>query len=147
MLKVMFQNHLLSKRLLKTTLSFTLLSLLFLTGCSASSGLGDVTGVVTLDGAPLSQAIIFFKPEAEGATAFGRTDENGRYQLTYVGNRQGTLPGVNKVRITTRQETENEAGRIVWTKEKVPAKYNEETTLIVDVKPGKSTHNFELTSK
>lgn len=140
-------NLLISSRNPIGGLGAILLLVPFLIACSQDSTIGEVSGVITLDGTPLAGAIIFFKPNEGGTTAFGRTDDEGRYQLVATGSREGTVPGTNTVRITTRLESSGERGESYWTPEKVPARYNEESTLQAEVKPGRNELNFDLTSK
>lgn len=64
-----------------------------------------VKGVVTLDGNPVPDAIVTFVPiqDGVGASATGKTDEQGNYTLTAVGAGggaqigAGTLPGEYRV--------------------------------------------------
>lgn len=77
-----------------------LFSLALLTGCTGSEEVSDrpkthpVTGTVLLDGAPVEGAQVAFNPEgvdAEGA--FGRTDAEGRYELTTFDSGDGAVAG------------------------------------------------------
>jgi hypothetical protein len=72
-------------------------------GCTGGGNevdLGTVSGVVTMDGKPLADAIVVFAP-AEGNPSTGRTDTNGSYELSYLGNAKGAILGNHKVSITT----------------------------------------------
>ena len=76
-------------------------------GCSGSGidvDLAPVSGVVTMDGQPLENAIVIFSPE-KGNPSSGKTDANGYYELVYVGDSQGAIVGLHKVRITTGKMT------------------------------------------
>src|SRR5262249_19577706 len=42
-----------------------------------------VSGVVKLDGYPLSGATLIFSPQESGSAAFGVTDVQGRYELRF----------------------------------------------------------------
>ena len=55
--------------------------LLLLTGCGGKYD-AKVSGVVTLDGAPLPRGTIVFFPAAAGPSAHGRSDETGSYSLS-----------------------------------------------------------------
>ena len=60
-----------------------------------------VTGVVTLDGIPVEGAQDAFNPEAaDGQGAFGRTDAEGRYELTTFEAGDGAVAGAYIVTIT-----------------------------------------------
>lgn len=121
----------------------------FAAGCGGNDpNLGQVQGVVTLDGQPLADATVILV-QGQGRPAAGITDAAGRYQVALTGNRQGTAPGINKVQIITeRGPGETEDGQpIPPTPERLPSRYNAQTELAVEVKAGELTEaNFELTS-
>lgn len=66
-------------------------------GCQKGSGLDtvQVSGLVTLDGAPVEGANVTFAPAATGGgrAASGVTDKTGRYRLTTLDPNDGALPG------------------------------------------------------
>ena len=107
--------------------------------------LGQVSGVVTMDGAPLANAQVSFAPD-EGRASQAITDSEGKYELTYVGKTKGAKIGSHKVYITTyiEDDSDPDAQNI---KETIPEKYNKATTLTADVKDGKNTFDFALESK
>jgi len=118
-------------------------------GCGPGGpAVGQVEGTVTLDGEPVAGAIVTFVPVEGGRNSMAETDESGHYVLEYTGGKPGALVGKHKVRISTYQEPEeDDSGQLVGgVPEKIPAKYNEQTTLEVEVKRGKQTIDFELTS-
>lgn len=80
----------------------TALSLSCCLGCSGGDNvdLGAVSGVVTLDGKPLSDVIVVFVPE-EGNPSSGLTNTKGEYTLSYLGKSEGAIIGKHKVSITT----------------------------------------------
>jgi len=126
--------------------------LLFATGCGEGAvddqpDMGQVTGTITMDGSPLADAQVTFRPE-KGRAASGRTDSSGKYELIYVGETKGAKIGSNKVSITTpQQESPEEGEETKKPKEKIPAQYNSKTTLTADVKAGENVFDFELKSK
>lgn len=138
--------------------------LLSLTGCGGPSDqpdLGQVHGTITLDGKPLSGIAVVFQPD-NGRPAHGRTDAEGKYELTYIRDTRGTKIGRNRVEIAPSEEGEEEnesaetdpdtesrpAKRPFKSgKSKIPARYNIKSELEADVKPGDNTFDFELTSK
>jgi hypothetical protein len=65
-------------------------------GCGNQS-LSKVEGVVTLDGAPLSDATVSFMPVGNGRAASGLTDSNGYFRLTTFRTDDGALAGDYKV--------------------------------------------------
>lgn len=116
---------------------------LLFSGCGGEKSdrpeLGTVSGKVLLDGQPLSEASVMFLPE-KGRASFGTTDTQGNYSLKYTDSVFGAKIGTHQVQITTAPADEPE-------KEKLPAKYHSESTLQMDVKPGRNECNFTLTSK
>ena len=83
-----------------------------------------VSGVITLDGAPLDGATVSFAPKVsgQGAVGFGRTNEKGRYVLQTMSGHPdaGTLPGeyavtVKKYKLvpTGRMVHDSETGEMV----------------------------------
>ncbi len=59
-----------------------------------------VGGVVTLNGQPVAEATVNFFPVAEGQSSVGRTDAQGRYELTTFDPGDGALPGEYQVAIS-----------------------------------------------
>ncbi|WP_437203070.1 hypothetical protein [Planctomicrobium sp. SH664] len=113
---------------------------LLLAGCGGGDvELGAVHGKITLDGQPLKHASVVFVPET-GRAAMGGTDENGEYKLAYSATASGALVGPMTVEIR--------AGNPDGTrKEPVPSKYNTQSELRTEVKPGDNEINFDLQSK
>ncbi len=110
-------------------------------GCSKSGDrpdLGEVTGVVTLDGEPLANASISFT-EPGFRSSVGKTDSEGRYELIYIRDIKGAAVGTHTVRIKCFAEP----GQHV---KQVPRKYNDESELTQEVKPGQNVINFNLKS-
>ena len=124
-------------------------SLFSLVGCG-KPGPVPIEGIVTLDGQPLVDAEVIFKPD-QGRPSVGRTDESGRYKLMYTQEEKGAAPGHHQVMISTFIEADDSSadpkiqeGR----KETVPAKYNKQTTLEAKIeRKGQAELNFELQSK
>lgn len=121
---------------------------LLLAGCG-SGNIGQVTGTVTADGKPLANALIEFYPQAEGGgrASSAVTDSEGKYELVYGRDGTGAVVGEHLVQITTGDlgGDENEDGSYTAaTKETLPAKYNVNSELIVTVKGGSNTIDFDL---
>ena len=117
-------------------------------GCGSGDTppLGQVTGIVTLDGKPIEGAAIQFEPVNSGLpTAFGRTDKEGKYELWYSRGNKGASLGEALVRIAAFQDANPDAGE-KKRPEIIPARYNVMTDLKVEVARGTQTHNFELKS-
>lgn len=118
---------------------------LLLAGCGSDGDLARVKGKVALDGEPLEDATVQFQPTAEGgAPSSGKTDAKGRYELMFTFNARGAMPGEHVVSITTAETYFDEAGNEREREERVPAKYNRQTTLKRTVEPGANTIDFDL---
>jgi hypothetical protein len=117
-----------------------------MSGCGGPTG-PEVTGSVTLDGDPLGEATISFLPEnRELAPLITSTDLEGKYTLER--GVDGVAEGTYTVRITTYRPAITEIDPpIPGVKEKVPAKYNVQTTLNAEVSSGENVHDFPLDSK
>ncbi|MFW6172061.1 MAG: carboxypeptidase-like regulatory domain-containing protein, partial [Planctomycetota bacterium] len=75
---------------------------LFCLGCGDSGPeRGYVEGTVTMDGEPLPDAVVTFQPEDTGRPSYGKTDENGHYELQYTSDKKGALVGMHRVTIST----------------------------------------------
>jgi hypothetical protein len=115
-------------------------------GCSKSGPeLADVSGVVTLDGQPLSQAVVMFKPQ-RGRPSLAETDANGHYKLIYRADDAGARLGPHRVSISTYKQADNYLVKKTIP-ERVPAKYNSNSTLQAEVKSGSNTMDFNLTTR
>ncbi len=127
-----------------------LLTLLASIGCGESGPkLVEVSGVITLDGAPVPRLGVQFSPTFEKASpSYGVTDTDGRYKLLYSADRTGAMPGTYNVEVQPLEAQFDEAGnRVGPAPMKLPKKYLTPGALTADVKPEGSTINFELTSK
>jgi hypothetical protein len=76
-------------------------------GCTGGSGPVKVNGTVTLDGKPLSNAMIVFNPDGEGGTpASGVSGSDGSFRLTTFNSGDGAKPGNYKVTVALTPEEE-----------------------------------------
>lgn len=114
-------------------------------GCSSKDGLARVTGKVTLNGRPLSDARIEFRPVAvEAAPSSGLTDADGCYELEYTFDTPGAIPGEHVVSIRTSGTYFDEQGNEREQEEQLPARYNARSELRRTVEPGKNRIDFDL---
>jgi hypothetical protein len=121
------------------------------TGCG--NGLADVSGAVTLDGQPVSGAgtygTVTFSPESGGALGVGTIDQSGRYKIE-TGSRNGIAPGAYKVAVSIKK-VEPPVNRDAMPKATPisPEKYASaaQSGLRADVKPGRNSIDFALSSK
>ena len=136
----------------KTMSVICILALLNFTGCSGKQqdlpDLAEVTGVVTLDGKPLADAIIDFYPQTaaekgNARTSSGMTNADGQYTLMYNNDTVGAIVGDHLVRIS-----KSDGGAEVAGPETLPAKYNNQSQLKATVgNSGVNQIDFELKSK
>jgi hypothetical protein len=124
----------------------SLILALFLMGCGSDGPeRGVVTGKITLNGEPLEGADVEFQPE-EGSPSYGMTDGKGRYDLMYTRDKRGAMIGEHTVRITTSTTDTDARGNEVAVPQRVPPKYNAQSELTREVKPGRNKFNFELSN-
>jgi hypothetical protein len=128
---------------------------LLASGCSRPMPVHPVSGRVTLDGKPLVDAQISFRP-AQGPEAFATLDRDGRYTLSTRAAGDGAVAGTHAV--TLSQVTVGlalEPG-VPPKLEKptpgavpVPEKYlrAETSGLSATVAPGVNTFDFDLTAR
>jgi hypothetical protein len=77
--------------------------LLFLAGCGGGT-FPSVTGTVTLDGQPLSGAVVVFNPDGGGQVATGVTNSSGKFTMGTLRQGDGVRPGKYRVTITKTAE-------------------------------------------
>ncbi len=122
-------------------------------GCGGDGRLG-VSGTVEFGGKPLEDGTIQFLSEdmSKGGAAAGGVIKGGSYSFKAD---QGLPPGKYKVQISSgdpknmvREEGPpgESSGRPV-AKERLPAEYNSNSKIIVEVGPGKTVHNFQIPKK
>lgn len=102
--------------------------------------LAPVTGVVSLNGQPVTGAIIYFTLD-DGNSAIGITDQSGEYQLSYMG-RIGCPGGLANVWIDIKNR--RTPGGVT-----IPARYTDlrQTPLTAYPKFGETNRiDFQLTS-
>jgi hypothetical protein len=123
-------------------------------GCGAGGKRAAVSGKVTLDGELLETGSITFQPiEGTESPSAGAAITRGAYDIPRT---KGPTAGVFRVEIRAKRKTGKQIpagspappGTMVdEVVEVVPARYNKESTLRAEVKPGTNPLTFELTSK
>jgi phosphatidate phosphatase APP1 len=102
-------------------------------GCSRPQSL---SGTVTLDGKPLSDAtVVLFPQEQEAETVVGATDQDGRFVITPAAGRSISY-GTYKVVVSKREQlTQAQLNAFITPKELLPARYSDlsQTVLTVNV--------------
>ena len=131
---------------------FSLASILCITGCGSSGPtLGTVTGTVTLDGKPVSRALVtFISKESDGTSSFGKTDTIGKYRLEFTTERLGAMLGDHDVVIVTKPVSADEApdtGTAVKTEFVAIPKHYARGALTAEVKSGSNVCDFALSTK
>ena len=125
-----------------TNIRFLLLGLLAVSGFGCGSDdtppLGEVTGVITLDGQPLEGVIIVFKPQV-GRAATGTTDAQGIYSLEFSYGVPGCKEGPNRVSLEWPLGATNAKA--------LPQRYTIASELTADVKSGENKIDFALESE
>lgn len=110
--------------------------------------LGYVTGTVTLDGAPLAGANVYFSPQATAddgkksadlrpRTSVAVTDDKGQYRMSYLDGVDGVAVGQCRVWVSKL----NEKG-----KQLVTGEFNEMNLTVREVKSGSQKYDFAMTS-
>jgi len=125
--------------------------LLPLIGCTGSSPYGEVEGEVTFDGQPLAEGVIRFTPVNGNAGTASALIENGKFvekKVPVALHRvEISSPKLPKGFNSQKQMMEGTVGEGPALEELIPRRYNSDSQLTADIKPGKNPLKFELTSK
>jgi hypothetical protein len=123
---------------LKVPLAFLLIAA---AGCDKTSvsDVAPVHGRVTLDGQPTPSTSVVFQVPGRSLSG-GYTDEKGNYELIYKRGVKGAIVGMNQVIILEDTQKTHAPQRI-------PPRYNQNSELQTEVKPGDNEINFDLTTK
>ena len=117
-------------------------------------------GTITLDGEPLAGAVVVFEDPRDDTMSYAMTDTDGHYRLQFDSDMSGVKVGNKVVRISTTRKllglntppgqddgdgdpAESEHQSI----ELVPARYNKQSELNVEVTQAKTRYDFALDSK
>ncbi len=128
-----------------------LLPLTVVVGCGRGPELATVSGLVTVDGKPVPNAMITFFPEFSGTTSYGVTDPNGKYVLMFTDQDRGALIGSFRVSITTKKRSKDEmpddgsVSEVVFVE--IPKQYRGEKAHKAEVKSGSNKIDFAMLSK
>lgn len=125
-----------------------------LAGCNASNThQATVSGHVTLDGQSVEQGSILFTPiDGTPGVVTGGEIKDGQYRLVAA---KGPAVGWNRVEVRAVRKTGKMipkglggTGEMVAEQvEAVAPRFNAQSTLKIEVKPGENTADFEVTSK
>jgi len=105
--------------------------------------LAEVSGTVTVDGAPVPNLQVMFEPQDKSQpSSIGVTTADGKYQLNCSSGVPGAVVGQHTVRVTTA-EMDDPAGAPLT----IPAKYNTSSQLTEEVKAGTNTIDLKLSRR
>lgn len=122
--------------------SVALLTFGSLVGCGQSGPkLATVSGIVKVNGEPTPFVMVEFQPEENGSPSIGYTDGDGRYKLQFSRDRWGAMLGKHVVRLDFDYDPGSEDARPPF---KIPAKYNRNSEIRVEVASGSNSHDFEI---
>lgn len=103
-----------------------------------------------MDGEPLQDVEVVFRPLEGGRLSSGRTNEFGEYRLEYLPGQPGAIVGSHQVLVSSFVEADSDSSDPVKAegrKESIPSAYNSKSTLETEVTPGSSyVINFDLES-
>ncbi len=122
---------------------------IFLTGCG---GIYDssVTGLITLDGAPLPRGTVCFNPDADGPSAYGLIQSDGKYTLA-TGREEGLPSGSYTVTVIANEPSVAKVAGAIPTPGKpiTPRWYRSKNTspLKYSLEPGTNQIDMQLTSQ
>ena len=118
-------------------------------GCSGDAS-SSVHGRVTLDGEAVTMGNIVFLPPSGVGPKAAAAIENGSYAISAADKLR---PGSYRVEISWHKPTGRKVASadpgmtIDETREAIPAKYNSDSTLVVEIGGGEVEKDFALTSK
>ena len=131
---------------------------MLIAGCDGDPSRGSVTGLVTIDGRPVSEGRITFYPTAgtSGPVA-GSSIEEGKYRIE---RKRGAAVGMNRVEIHAMHKTgepqplaPREQRKRPLTSEDMyrswgvrPLEFESEVPLEIEIKAGQNVFNFPLRS-
>ena len=125
-----------------------------MTGCGPSGPeLAEVSGTVSVDGQPVPNALLTFIPVG-GTTSYGKTNSQGVYKLMFTDTKSGAMLGTHNVEIEVKRFSKDEAaemkaaGMDVGSEFiQIPKKYKAPGALTAEVKRGRNTIDFAMTTK
>jgi hypothetical protein len=125
-----------------------LLLLALSSGCSKQDpNRGEVTGKVLVDGQPAANGAVSFSPvDGQSPTSGGKIVDGEYSVIAAVGSSKVSIRVPKVVGERKLYNTPNSPVQPLM-EETLPAEYNDNTTLVVEVKPGANTHDFDLKTK
>ncbi|PQO26073.1 hypothetical protein C5Y96_21730 [Blastopirellula marina] len=144
--------HRATNRFLVATLCSVSLVCLTLTGCGQgrTSAGATASGIVTVEGVPLTGGTVAFSPVNSGSSAFGHIQPDGTYHVETDSQTTGLAPGDYQIAIYfSPPETEDAAGNTVVGENPVAKKYADfdRSGLKVTANAGDNKFDFDLDPK
>jgi hypothetical protein len=119
---------------------------ILIAGC-AKSDTGVVTGTITVDGAPAQSGSIAYFPIDRKSSTAGAGITDGRYTATVpLGSSKVEIRVPKVVGQKKLYDTPDSPIKQILA-ESLPPKYNDQTELTLDVKPGENHQDYQLTTK
>jgi len=117
-------------------------------GCNGGPAMGKISGEVTMDGQPLKAGRILFTPEDGQGQTGGGTIADGKFLVEVPPAKMKVQINASKV-IGKRAAYEGVPNSPMddVVQEIIPKRYNDQTELSQDVKPGAQSVKYELRSK
>ncbi len=107
----------------------------------------ELSGQVTLDGAPLADGAIRFEPAGNAGPSAGAVIHDGGYKLLLrPGNKTVRIEGFKTVGERPFNPADPNSAMVPTKESIVPNKYNGQSILTCDVGPAGGMQNFELST-
>jgi hypothetical protein len=119
---------------------------LAIAGC-AEPTTGEVTGTITVDGAPAKEGSIAFFPLDRKSSTAGAAIADGKYTATVPLGQAKVEIRVPKVVGQKKLYDTPDSPIKPLMAETLPAKYNDASELTLDVKPGENQQDYDLSTK
>jgi hypothetical protein len=118
-------------------------------GCGQGSATGEVSGTVRVDGeqAPTGSSITFVPADGKSPTA-GALIQDGKYTTRVaVGPAKVQIRAPKTIAKSKAAKQAGPGAEGDRVEESLPAKYNDDTTLTYDVKPGTNSKDWDLKTR
>ncbi len=119
-----------------------------LAGCSSGDpNFSEVSGTVIVDGQPIKEGNITFVSVSGNAPSAGGVITDGKYAAkVHIGSTKVEIRASKVVGQKKVYDTPDSPMRDIM-EEMLPAKYNEQTELTLEVEPGSTVKDFDLSTK
>jgi hypothetical protein len=124
-----------------------------LAGCSNEPPYGDVFGKVTLDGKPISEGAIRFVPIDGKTSSAGALIKDGEYRQKVRINKVRVEISSPNLAVRAQRSPTSKPGELVESDveatptDLIPARYNVNSDLELDLNPGDNPQDFDLKSR